>query len=374
MNTQEPTITIVGLGLLGASAAAALRQNLPNWRVRGVSGKDARSQALAMELVHEAWDYEDFEQWVPGSHLILLCTPINSILNILQTLSEQGANLQNHHPIVVSDVGSTKTEICRKGNALPKPFVFVGGHPMAGSEKKGITHRDPSLFENAYWIVCPPNNLPDADWLGLRHLIEALGSTQVRLDPELHDYTLARLSHMPQLVSTALAGSIPQDLLQQKLQHLAGPGFRDMTRIAASSYSMWRDILLTNRQQVEQALIEFSQSISNIQTALQCLGPGDNAMGNAFAKGTEVRSSLSLPGKGFSHCLSELVVRIPDRQGQLLSVIEPITKAGLDIRDIELLKVREGIGGTLLLGMNTPNDAKRAMEILQQCGMQANLR
>ena len=351
--------------------ASALRLGGHEVHIRAVSSPETLHRALELGLVDEVFDYCDLQKALPGTDLLLLCGPISHILKTLETLRTLPSP---DSPILVSDVGSTKGAICAAGALLPEPFRFVGGHPMAGSEKRSLEYHDPALFENAYWILCPERDIPQESFALLRQLIDSLGANRVELQPEEHDRIMARLSHVPQLVSTALAAGLSPRILEQSQQHLAGRGFRDMTRLAASPWPMWRDIVTTNQTEILEGIREMRATLGHVENFLADLPRSKESLQQIFERGAEVRSSLSAPGKGFSMSLYEIMVQLPDHPGSILSVVSPLTEAGINILDIELAKVREGIGGTLLLGFKMQTDALWAVELLSKADITAKVR
>lgn len=369
---MKGTITFVGFGLLASSMAAALKQAGHAVKIRAVSSPGTQRRALEMKLADEVFDYANLAQSLPGTDLLLLCGPISHIQETLESLRHMGSHLTG--PMLVSDIGSTKGAICAQGIQLPAPFLFVGGHPMAGSEKRSLEHFDISLYENAYWILCPQVGQPAAHYGLLQELIDAVGAHSVELDATDHDRIMARLSHVPQLVSTALASGLSPKILAKNHQHLAGRGFRDMTRIAASPWPMWRDIIATNHKEILGGVQEMQASLAQIENFLTHLPESSPSLQGVFEKGNEVRTSLSSPGKGFTHSLHELFVQLPDKPGAIVSVVTPLANAGINILDIELAKVREGIGGSLLLGFKALSEATQAQELLEKIGLQTRLR
>lgn len=364
-------VTFVGFGLLASSMAAAIRASKLPLTIRIVSSQKTRERAKELGFADESFGYEEVESWARGTDLILLCSPILHILEMLESLQK----IQVESRVVVSDIGSTKAEICKAGARLSSPFLFIGGHPMAGSEKRTLEYNDPSLFENAYWFLCPPKGTAPEEYSLLSELIAFLGSRVVLFEPEEHDATIAWLSHMPQMVSTALAGNLPEDLLNNNYQHFAGRGFRDMTRIAASGWNMWRDILLTNRSAVLNALAGFAKGVKAVENALDKLPTdGDEALHKIFESGNKGRASLFAPGRVASHGFYEVSVALEDRPGTILAVMKPLSDAGINIRDIELMKVRENVSGVLLISFKTEREATQAVEILQKNGLEAGIR
>ena len=382
-------ITMVGFGLLASSIAAAIKQAKLPTVIRAVSSPSTLKRARELELADEFFEYDETEKWAKDSDLILLCAPIIHILKMIDALgrvSWAGSNGSASREILVSDIGSTKVEICKAGMRLPRPFRFVGSHPMAGSEKRTCEYNDPAIFENAYWFVCPPEGTEETVYAPLMELIHFVGANPVVFPPDHHDRTMAWVSHMPQMLSSTLAGNLPERLLSHNYQHFAGRAFRDMTRIAASGWGMWHDIAVTNRDETTRALCEVREGLTKTIMAMKGLNvvkDGKPASGNfendedsviadnsqaladIFKAGNDGRASLFAPGRNNTNSFYEITVQLKDKPGALLSVMQPLAEDGINIRDIELMKVRENVAGTLLLAFKTEEEAARAVKTLQ---------
>ena len=380
-------ITMVGFGLLASSIAAAVKQAKLPTKIRAVSSPSTLKRACELELADEFFEYDETEKWAKDSDLILLCAPILHILKMIDALGKVSwAGSTAGREILVSDIGSTKVEICKAGMRLPSPFRFVGSHPMAGSEKRTCEYNDPAIFENAYWFVCPPEGTPESVYAPLLELIHFVGANPVVFPPEHHDRTMAWVSHMPQMLSSTLAGNLPERLLKHNYQHFAGRAFRDMTRIAASGWGMWHDIAVTNRDETTRALCEVRDGLDKTIAAMNGLNvvkDGKPASGNfendeksviadnsqtladIFKAGNDGRASLFAPGRNNTASFYEITVQLKDKPGALLSVMQPLAEEGINIRDIELMKVRENVAGTLLLAFKTEEEAARAVRVLQ---------
>jgi prephenate dehydrogenase len=379
-------ITMVGFGLLASSIAAAIKQAKLPTVIRAVSSPSTLKRARELELADEFFEYDETEKWAKDSDLILLCAPIIHILKMIDALGKVSWAGVSDRKIVVSDIGSTKVEICKAGMRLPAPFRFVGSHPMAGSEKRTCEYNDPAIFENAYWFVCPPEGTDESVYAPLLEMIRFLGANPVVFPPEHHDRTMAWVSHMPQMLSSTLAGNLPERLLSHNYQHFAGRAFRDMTRIAASGWGMWHDIAVTNRDETTRALCEVRDGLTKTIMAMKGLNvvkdgkpasgnfendensvAADNsqALADIFKAGNDGRASLFAPGRNNTNSFYEITVQLKDKPGALLSVMQPLAEEGINIRDIELMKVRENVAGTLLLAFKTEDEAARAVKTLQ---------
>ena len=242
MKTKK--ITIIGCGLIGGSIALALRRRRPEWSVTCLD-VPARLPAIREAAVaDEVGAMEDLAAHVPDSSLVLIATPIQSVL-------ETAARLRPHlRPgSIVTDVASTKKRIMEEAQSLMPPDVhFIGGHPMAGSEHAGVEAADPLLFSDRVYILCPYADTPPDALLQLMDLAEDLLALPITVDPGEHDRIMAIVSHLPQLISVALMHAAQAgDAEHAMLDKLAGRGFLDMTRLAASEFAMWQGILKTNR-------------------------------------------------------------------------------------------------------------------------------
>ena len=378
-------ITMVGFGLLASSIASAIKQAKLPTIIRAVSSPSTLKRAQELELADEFYQYGETEEWAKDSDLILLCAPIIHILKMIDALGRVSWIGKADREILVSDIGSTKVEICKAGMRLPAPFRFVGSHPMAGSEKRTCEYNDPAIFENAYWFVCPPEGTDESVYAPLLEMIRFVGANPVVFPPEHHDRTMAWVSHMPQMLSSTLAGNLPERLLAHNYQHFAGRAFRDMTRIAASGWGMWHDIAVTNRDETTRALCEVRDGLTKTIMAMKGLNvvkDGKPASGNfendeqsviadnsqaladIFKAGNDGRASLFAPGRNTAS-FYEITVQLKDKPGALLSVMQPLAEEGINIRDIELMKVRENVAGTLLLAFKTEEEAARAVKTLQ---------
>ncbi len=252
-------IAVIGLGLIGGSLVQSLRRVLPERKLLGVDFPEVLQRARA--FLDEAYPPANLPQAVAQADLIFLATPVGAILNLLPAIAraaKPGA--------VVTDVGSTKQEIVKRAHEhFTDDRFFIGAHPMAGLEKAGWENAQPNLFKGAVYVLTPSPQLPSAPLEALKDLLTELGARVLLLDAEEHDRVAAEISHLPQLLAVALTNFIAREGVASapRLQMAAG-GFRDMTRIAASPYNIWRDILRANHANVRQALQEFLLALQQL--------------------------------------------------------------------------------------------------------------
>ncbi len=260
--TKEPCISIVGLGLMGASLAMALRKRGYTGRLTAYARKSAtREGALARGIVDEAFD--DPNPAVKDATLVVLCAPIRACVEIaagIAPILKPGA--------LVTDVGSTKGWICRQMAGLLPPGVFVGSHPIAGSEKQGLDAASDGLYEQALTVVTSSPDVPEEAAERIKDLWTSAGAQICRLSPEDHDRLLARTSHLPHVAAAALANAIGRDSAEA-VGTFCGTGFYDSTRVASGSIDMWHDILMTNAPAVAEELRAFKIEVERVYDDLQ---------------------------------------------------------------------------------------------------------
>lgn len=368
-------VAVVGMGLLGASLAEAARKRWPTLGVTAVSSPATLEKARQAGLIDAGFAYTDIDKAVADADLVVLCTPIDHIKSILEAWSRKPPLCKPG--CLFTDVGSTKAEICALGGkafpAAPGGGIFIGSHPMAGSEKTGLDARDPLLFQNASWVICADGSGGAAEAEAadrLQGFAQALGARTTRMGADLHDKVAAHVSHLPQLLSTALASFVGgrRAVVENCLQ-IAGGGFRDMTRLAASSFPVWEPILQSNREAVREVITGFREHLAALEAGLEA----DRGAG-FFREGNRLRSQLSLSKKGFALPLAEILVDLEDRPGALAGAFAPLAAKGINVLDAEILKVREGEGGTMMMGFHGADDAKAALACLAAAGLKARLR
>lgn len=260
-------ITIVGVGLIGGSFALAARRAGFRGRIVGCDRPAELALARAGGIIDDGT--EDIVAATRGSDVILLATPVGAIIDLL----EQAPVFPPE--ALITDVGSTKEAIVERARAVlgdAAPVRFLPGHPMAGRERSGVGQADASLFENAVWLITPLTGAdPAAGRAGeFLKLVEAIGARVVALELAQHDRLCAWISHLPQMVATALAAAVEDELGDDpELLAIGGRALREMTRIASSPYSMWRDIALTNTANIQQALQKLEQRLAHVRENLR---------------------------------------------------------------------------------------------------------
>ncbi|MBI4168663.1 MAG: prephenate dehydrogenase/arogenate dehydrogenase family protein [Acidobacteria bacterium] len=251
-------LAIVGVGLIGGSIGLAVRRRIPGARVVGIDRAPVLRRALAQGAIHEG--SASIARGLARADLVVLALPVDGILKTLPAVArhaDPGA--------IVTDVGGSKEAIVKAARRAGLGRRFVGGHPMAGSERSGVSHADGGLFARAPWLLCPAARGRGID--RVRALARRLGARPVVLSARRHDQVVARFSHLPQLISIALVNAAARGA-GGRPGGLAGPAFRQMSRLAASPAGLWASILKTNGRAAGKALDEFAGEIRRLRRAL----------------------------------------------------------------------------------------------------------
>jgi len=255
---------ILGTGLMGGSFALALRRHFPQTQIIGWDHADVLEQAVARGVIDEG--FSELADAARGADLIYIALPVGAALEHLAEIAQHAAA-----DALVTDACSTKAVICHAAEKFFRGGAkFLGGHPMSGKAVKGVENADAEIFSGAKYVLI--GNESDADERVKRFaaLLEKIGARPVWMDADTHDWAVGIVSHLPQLVSVALAQVIRDETDETGLPlSIAGPGLRDSLRLAASPYGIWRDICLTNPDNIARALDRVVQAIDHLRTRLQ---------------------------------------------------------------------------------------------------------
>lgn len=375
MKVDKPTVGIVGVGLIGGSLGLCL-SGRAGYRV---IGWDVSRQSLdtALEIGAITDQAVDLPDLCYRSDIIFIAAPISVSMELLPSV------LKAARPnSVVTDVCSTKQSIVDLAERLCRSDsspVFIGGHPMAGSEKGGVTAADPYLFENALYILTPSK----PDWKSderlsnaiarLSYLLQHTGAHLTFLSPQEHDFMAAIVSHLPHMIAVALVETLESyGTDYPTISSMVAGGFRDATRVAQGNPLLWADILTSNSSNISKAIDSFIHHLRELDRTVAS-GRKD-AVIDCLRRAAEIKSSLPHNLKGLTAPLYELVVSINDEPGRISHVSSLIASSGINIKDIEILKIREGEGGTLRLGFATQSDCESARSILCSHGYKARVR
>jgi prephenate dehydrogenase len=241
---------------------------------------------------------------------------------------------------------------------------------MAGSEQRGVDAADPFLFENAIYVLTPVENVPENIVRSFSSFLQTLGATVVLMNAELHDRIAAAVSHLPQMLAVTLvklAGKLDRE--DAPYLRLAAGGFRDMTRIASSPFTMWDDIFRTNDDVVKEMIDTFIRELSELRDHI-----GTPSLGEDFEVANITRATIPKDTKGFMSTLFDVLVVVEDKPGVLSEISSELSRVNINIRDIEVLKVREGEGGTIRLAFDKEEVAREAVRRLEAIGYTVRMR
>ena len=258
------TICIVGIGLMGASFALALKARGYNGRITGVSRSTAtRDKALQRSVVDFATT--DLAEGVRDADVIVLCTPVRLLVEQIAAvgaLCRPGA--------IITDIGSTKSNVSAAMNALPAHVRAIGSHPMCGKETAGIDVAEPGLYENAPWILTRSARTDDEAFAVIQALAVLVGARPREIDVTQHDALLAHASHLPWAVSTAMVYTTDHFAVDHPaVWQVTAGGYRDTSRVAASDVTMWTDIALTNQSAILAAIRDFQFSLDQLAVLIE---------------------------------------------------------------------------------------------------------
>lgn len=358
---QQNTLTLgfIGLGLIGGSIAKTARRVFPDCQILAYDPDlDTLHQSHKEGIVTTPLDgiCQSFEV----CDYIFLCSPTH--YNILY-LSELKHIISD--TCILTDVGSVKTDIYEEVAKLGLENQFIGGHPMVGSEKSGYTASKDRLIENAYYFLTPSKHTPKPFVHQLFSLLEQLGALPIEFSPEYHDFVTATISHVPHVVASCLVqlarGNDTEDGILKKL---AAGGFKDITRIASSSPTVWQHILLSNPHNIVNQLSLFQEKLENVKQAI--LEKNEKMLYDFFNDAKEYRNSLPDGGVGPIHQSYEIYVDVADQAGILAIVTTILGSHSISIKNIGIIHSREYEEGALKIAFYEETASLQAIKILEK--------
>ena len=354
MSEAKTTIAFIGFGLIGGSIAKGFRrQNLPLHILAYARGREALMQARAEGVIVEILDSPG-DKRLQSCDYIFLCTPVADAIRYMETLPpllKEGC--------IVTDVGSTKTEIHQAAESLGLSRSFIGGHPMAGSEKSGYAHSTDHLVENAYYVLTPASGVSDTQVEALRELVLSLGAIPLILDCSYHDYVVAAISHLPHIIASSLVNLVKDcDDEHHTMKNVAAGGFKDITRIASSSPVMWQQICLTNAGPIEKVLSDYIRSLNH---ALASVRQGDEtSLYRLFDEARDFRDSIPDASAGPLKKDYSIYCDIVDESGAIATIATILASHQINIRNIGILHNREFEEGVLKVEFYDQESADQA--------------
>lgn len=351
-------IAIFGVGLIGGSLALCYKGK-PGYKVVGHSpNPDSVEKLLRRGVVDAATT--SMKDAAAEADYIFLCVPVGMLKHYLQELMR----LPLKEGCIITDVGSTKASIVESAGAhIREGVYFIGGHPMAGSERSGVEAASSHLFENAFYVLSPVPGTPQVEVDRLAAFLKQTKAQIVQVDAREHDDIVGAISHLPHIIAVALVNQVRgYNETNPLYRNLAAGGFRDITRIASGEPTIWRDILVNNRKVLLQLLSDWNQGISRFIELLE--NSDGEGIAEQFRVAGEFRSQLPERRKGMITSLFDIYVDIPDHPGIIGQITTLLGNAKINLSNIQIIESREDVPGVLRLSFRNQEDADRAAELL----------
>lgn len=357
MNFQK--IGFIGLGLIGGSIAKKIKANCPETQIYATAHHIETIQEAYKEGIIEnsnLLSMSDFSE----CDCIFLCAPVQRNLDYLAQLKDIIKK-----DCYITDVGSTKTEIHEEVIRLGMEANFIGGHPMTGSEKTGISAANAALLENAYYIITPTAVTPQQDVMDFRDFVVSLGSLPLILDYKTHDYSTAAISHLPHMIAYTLVNLVQQnDDENGTMKRIAAGGFKDITRIASSSPVMWQNICASNRTQLLCLMDKYTDLLGQLRHLIE--QEDEQGLLNFFQQAKDYRDSFVLPKiKSPTDCY-ELFVDLLDETGGIATIARILADHEISIKNIGIINNREFEEGVLHIVLKDEESLLSAEKVLQK--------
>ena len=358
---KDLTLGFIGLGLIGGSIAKSVKRVNPDVHIIAYNRTKSRLDlAVSDGVVNEVAD--DVDETFAKCDYIFLCTPVeqnNTYLNILKNIIKEDA--------IITDVGSVKTPIHEAIEKVGLERNFIGGHPMAGSEKTGYENSNNHLFENAYYVISTSPLSPMDKVEEYKAFAAEIGAIPIVLDHNEHDMVVAAISHMPHLIASSLVNVVKNsDNEEGTMKTIAAGGFKDITRIASSSPEMWEQICTSNSKSISIMLDKFIKDMQKAQEYVDT--KNGQAINEMFASSREYRDSF--PDKGGAIFKPSMIYcDVEDEAGVIARIATLLAKNDISIKNIGIIHNRMFEEGVLLLELYDDSDRDHAVSVLQTGGI-----
>lgn len=350
-------IGFIGLGLIGGSIAKKMKANHPSCEIIATARRlETISEAYEMNLIsnNELLPLSEFA----NCDLIFLCAPVEKNLDYLRELKDIISS-----DTIITDVGSTKTQIHKEVILLGLEKQFIGGHPMTGSEKTGISNANEYLLENAYYIITPTSQNTEQQIDDFYALVKELGSIPMVLDYESHDYATASISHLPHMIAYTLVNLVKDiDDENETMKTIAAGGFKDITRIASSSPIMWESICMTNQEQLIKLMDKYISSLSELRNDIE--NSSSQILLEKFQNAKDYRDSITVRNVKSYNKVHELFLDLADEAGGIAIIASILAFKGISIKNIGIIHNREFEEGVLHIEFYDADSVELASELL----------
>ena len=351
-------IGFIGLGLIGGSIAKAIRQYYPDYEIVAFD-KNKESLALATQESMIDVAATTIDNNFQNCNYIFLCAPVAYNTAYLKQLTEY-----LNDDCILTDVGSVKTNIHEEVQNLGIGKYFIGGHPMAGSEKSGYSNSKAMLIENAYYILTPTPQVAEEKVQTYEKFVESLKALPVILDYQLHDQITGTISHLPHIIASLVNFVKTHDTHDEIMKNLAAGGFKDITRIASSSPIMWQNICLKNKDNIVDILDQYIDSLEDFKEAIE--REDDLDLYNRFESSRNYRNSMPSSSAGPIKKAFAVYCDIIDEAGGIAAIATILASNNISIKNIGIVHNREFEEGVLRIEFYDEDSSKRAVGLLQK--------
>jgi prephenate dehydrogenase len=351
-------VLLIGTGLIGGSIALAIKRETDAVIVGYDINKEQLHKAKQLQVVDEI--ALSLQEEAEKASFILLASPVEQTLKLMREL----ASFNLREDVIISDVGSTKSDIMAQANDLWQDHVtFIGGHPMAGSHKAGVESAKAHLFENAFYVLIPHAFTSFEKVEEMKQWLKGTHAHFLVLDTEEHDYMTGVVSHFPHVIASGLVKLVKKHAGENPLiSLLAAGGFRDITRIASSSPNMWKDIVKQNRRHITALLEEWITEMRRVQSIL--LNEDERALARFFTEAKEYRDTLPVRSKGAIPAYYDLHVDVVDVPGAIARITTLLAEHDISITNLHIIESREGLLGVLRISFQSEENRLKAQELL----------
>ncbi|NLL96060.1 MAG: prephenate dehydrogenase [Clostridiaceae bacterium] len=363
MELTVKKIGIIGLGLIGGSIAKALKRNGKGYIIKAWN-RDKR--VLETGLSEKAIDEYSLslKDGFSDCDVIFLCVPVFAMKDVINELS---GSIQPH--CILTDAGSTKMDVISIVNEMGIANPFIGGHPLAGSEKSGFAASRANLFENAYYCLTPNEKTDEKALNILKELVKNMGAIPIEITPFEHDRATAVISHVPHVIASLLVNLVGQlDGPDNIMKTIAAGGFRDITRIASSSPELWSGICLSNKDIILDTLKALLNGLKDFEENLRT--ENKETIERFFASARDLRNSFA-EGKNLYHKTFDIVVDVDDKPGIIAVIATALAEKNINIKNIGILHNRESDEGALEIQFEDEKSRSLGLEILNNLGYRA---
>jgi prephenate dehydrogenase len=352
-------ISIIGLGLIGSSLARAFRSSIPGVRIFALDNCSNSLIQAELDNVIDIGDLVPFDElW--DADVLFICTPVKETTGFIDLAVK---NLKSG--AILTDVSSTKSNICEYVAGLKNAPQFIGGHPMAGTENSGYLNGFSHLFENAYYALTPISSTSAETISVMQGLLKGIGAIPITITAEEHDFVAGCISHIPHIIASGLVNLVRlNETKGGMMQLLAAGGFKDITRIASSNPKMWENVVLSNKSKIQDLLEKYKAILYEFSHYLDKNSSPDII--EYFSRAKNFRDEFSQAPKGLIPKNFELIVDVSDEPGIIGKIATLLGVNGINIKNINVSNSREFEKGCLRLTLSDQLNTDKAFNILSR--------